>query len=746
MLDWGRFSIFLVVIGLAACSGSGNGPSELYSASELNGRAVKGALLNAKVQAFAVENQAKGRLLATGSTDSQGEFELSVEADYSGAVLIEVSPMDDGSLTLMNCDFPAGCGSADLIPVEYDVNANNIIDFGEQFPVPQGFIMRAYKSSSAGDAYVTPLAHLAASLAEAQGVSDNSIIHAYQQIAQLVGLSEDVFSKKPFDLTELEGQAVSTEQMTFAVLSASVFAFEGDDIGVSLSTYARSLGAANNAETAVVDLARVGKSVTNELARIYPDLENRISEVHTNFQRTLINAQSSGNNEDAQNEEEEQGEIEQPKNKPEPKPKPRDDLAKAKELIGDLRDLGNVFEQQGDTIEARARELADNVALAEEPVNQALREAGHALAVLEDVIGLPEQSFPYVGDGFMITHDPQNAIYYASGAANNHEFEVVYEENVLDCGDSVLKYWDCAERREGYAVSGSVESDHISVEIEGGLLTHYRTEYVGERALDTLELDLKVGVTQKQAALAVGQMSPVKFEGRIVLDVGEIRKNKDEYHYGGSVSRGSSLSAAINALSVVGEISDMDGNSVTVEHHSNDINASMSEWSRTGYYQSESERSDYSTTIRPHNGYEPDSSTIGVNIAFERLPKVNVLFRGVYYRGSSYSYSSPYYSYGYGHHERGLMDNRDGTLVIEYDDKSIEISSSQDLNEADGRVYYISNQQGIGLILNLNGNKEEGVIGIGMESEDAEVLGWISKTEGGHYLVRYSDGSFESLY
>lgn len=127
----------LVAAGLllAACGGgdsSGDGGGEgggtPTTDGTLAGTARKGPVASGTVTAFAVTNGAKGALLATGHTDSQGRFTMRV-GSYSGPLLVKLrsgtytdeatnATMPMGAADVMTCAVPSfAAGSSTMVQV-----------------------------------------------------------------------------------------------------------------------------------------------------------------------------------------------------------------------------------------------------------------------------------------------------------------------------------------------------------------------------------------------------------------------------------------------------------------------------------------------------------------------------------------------------------------------------------------------------------------------------------------------------
>src|SRR6266540_6835383 len=71
-------------------SGSGNGTTPAAGSGIISGTAVKGPVADATVTAYGVTNGAMGSQVATGTTDGQGNFTMTI-GDYSGPLMLQMS-------------------------------------------------------------------------------------------------------------------------------------------------------------------------------------------------------------------------------------------------------------------------------------------------------------------------------------------------------------------------------------------------------------------------------------------------------------------------------------------------------------------------------------------------------------------------------------------------------------------------------------------------------------------------------
>ena len=75
---------------LFGCGGGGSGTTPTTGSGMINGTVVKGPVAGATVKAYGITNGVMGAQVATGTTDSQGNFSISI-GDYTGPVMLQMS-------------------------------------------------------------------------------------------------------------------------------------------------------------------------------------------------------------------------------------------------------------------------------------------------------------------------------------------------------------------------------------------------------------------------------------------------------------------------------------------------------------------------------------------------------------------------------------------------------------------------------------------------------------------------------
>jgi len=224
--------VWLSALFITACgsgggseeNGNGSGvPSSTAITHTLTGTAVKGVLKQASIAVYRLSNGQPAELLASGSSDEQGHFKLTVQNDPTD-VLVVVSPAENGKSRML-CDALRGCGSGSGID---DLNKNGIVDFGEWGPMPAGLQLRSVVNAGTTTTLttqITPLTELATAFAESfpQGIDDLSFQVAASQTSNLLGLTTNLTGLVPIDLTKPSALAsADTNTLMYSLLGAAL--------------------------------------------------------------------------------------------------------------------------------------------------------------------------------------------------------------------------------------------------------------------------------------------------------------------------------------------------------------------------------------------------------------------------------------------------------------------------------------------------------------------------------------------
>ena len=281
-----RFNMAVIpaaVLLLSACGGggsdndggSGGGPSVPASAS---GTAGKGIIIGGAVEALEIT---AGRLESRGTTvtNSAGGYSLDISSTYGGGPL--VIRISGGGSAAMKCDVQAGCGAT---------------LFGNTLPLSSSFVMNtllpAVDSGADLQRCITPLTHLAAArAAELAGgnlanVTAANANAALSEVGSLVG-GLDVLRTCIIDLTDPAKVADATSaQLAASGLAAAVLSIgETGNPAQALADLAEDFV---GGVIAKADLQALIDSASSELAAVDPGAENNVAylQVAQNIENT----------------------------------------------------------------------------------------------------------------------------------------------------------------------------------------------------------------------------------------------------------------------------------------------------------------------------------------------------------------------------------------------------------------------------------------------------------------------------
>ena len=267
--------------------------TENFDPVEVEGVASKGILSQARVTIYAADDGSGDSLaLGVGSTNSQGKYRIAIPFTYQGPIVVQIERDDpaSGNSTQMVCDNTEGCGALDSLSGEYDLNSNGLIDFGERFPLSDGFRMRAVHFTpgirEAITVHVTPLTHLVDALTQSfgQAYSSQSILKADSHVADLFGLTQRLSSIRPLDLTNQEAlKDLDLEQARYSLFAAAFagLASHREELAGVLKNLS-ALFVANGGQFPLVDVSLFGTGF-DELVSIAASLAEALEPRHATF-------------------------------------------------------------------------------------------------------------------------------------------------------------------------------------------------------------------------------------------------------------------------------------------------------------------------------------------------------------------------------------------------------------------------------------------------------------------------------
>ncbi len=193
---------------------------------QLAGTAVKGVIQQGIVTAHRVLADETGLYavdrVASESvrTADDGRYKLRLPGKAEGWAIVEIRADE---ATRMVCDVFPQC----------DQGAAGMVAFGGALNLPSDFILRGAGDLAAKTVYLTPLTHLAVSLAERNavgGLSPTSLAGAYQAVEGWFGLAAGALRLAPPDLTRLdELNDVSADGLQMAITNAAFLALVNEN-------------------------------------------------------------------------------------------------------------------------------------------------------------------------------------------------------------------------------------------------------------------------------------------------------------------------------------------------------------------------------------------------------------------------------------------------------------------------------------------------------------------------------------
>lgn len=217
---WRGLMALFVVVSLTACDNGGGKRGNANAPTVVTTNVVKGIMADGEVALYKVESGARGALIASTTSNANGDFTFSVPASETGPFLIEAA--SNGN-TRLRCDVVAGCGTGNAGSTD-DVNADGIANYGEFYPSPV-LTLTAVAATAAdiSKLSVSPLTHLATRYAASfpQGWDSLSIALAYSQLGNLFGLGSDIGTLRGFDITVAAPAGVTEAQWHYALLNAA---------------------------------------------------------------------------------------------------------------------------------------------------------------------------------------------------------------------------------------------------------------------------------------------------------------------------------------------------------------------------------------------------------------------------------------------------------------------------------------------------------------------------------------------
>ncbi|MCG8669983.1 MAG: hypothetical protein MI867_11260 [Pseudomonadales bacterium] len=208
-------SIAVILATSLGCGGGGGGSSndddDDDPSTTLSGTASKGIIQLGLVTAYELDSTGtQVRSVGSDTTDSSGDYSIALSSDYAGGpIQLVITATTD---TRMTCDALDGCnGGSDA--------------FGADITLPDGFTMNAIVPPQSGGSVstqITPLSHMAAARAlAADTVNEEAVDNAISEINQLVGVN--ILTTDIVDITDPTALAsASDDAKQFALFGAGI--------------------------------------------------------------------------------------------------------------------------------------------------------------------------------------------------------------------------------------------------------------------------------------------------------------------------------------------------------------------------------------------------------------------------------------------------------------------------------------------------------------------------------------------
>jgi hypothetical protein len=220
------------VIGLAGCGGGGSSSSTpVASSTNFSGTVNKGIVSKGKVEVCQTfnANGCTGEPLATATTNADGSYTIS-DAPTGVPLLVKVSKEDAN--TIMKCDITPSC-----TPTNSPMAGTTNVNFGDSFEVADSWELKAIlgKANSATETVnVTSLTDIASkraiSVAGSGAISTEIVTNANQAVKEAFGIDSDITEIGAVDLTSPTAVAGATKaEIEAASYSANMMTLVGED-------------------------------------------------------------------------------------------------------------------------------------------------------------------------------------------------------------------------------------------------------------------------------------------------------------------------------------------------------------------------------------------------------------------------------------------------------------------------------------------------------------------------------------
>jgi trimeric autotransporter adhesin len=741
-------STVLIACG-SGSSGGGSAPS-----NNVGGTASKGIIIGGTVNAYAIA--ADGTVdrttpLATPAvTAEDGTYSLTLNSSYvSGtAIFIEISAEDGAT---MRCDVTQ-CGTVDGTPIL----------FGDTYPLASTFTMAATlpkADSSTVTVNVTPLTDIASKLTLQKVVSgaraSDAALASNAQIANRLGITGGLINQAIVDITNANAVNGATKDALDYNLkaAAAIAAILKDDSSLSLEDAVASLsnqfanGGIADKETTESTAITIEELLEEALAIL--DAVKAVEGVDSDDQE-LTGASTSITAAEADAEQNgdttaSQGDI--------PDDIGSEGLIAAKAFVKQVRDLGSagvITENQAafaDQVDLAAQVLADDGDIVAEAMGLALNAIANAVGEFEDAEGTKPTSSTTDGITVAISVSGDTETYKIDQNLSVSETDVALALSAVN-GSVIDEDSDETENDDGsvtyvaegtatidLSITGSAESSAAKLTIDEGssisasfayseqsdeteFFSEYNEEWNDATTVEDASASLSVTLAQ------LGGDNPVSFTGAMNIaldlldytDMGEYSSEFGENGYSESEKYTETTIVDGFEITLSGEFSDASGNAISATLAANLTNFDETCTSDLSY----SNLNGYSYSYTCDDETAQDYAMGNLSIIFDVdlagvSDDINVNFSA----------------------GRTGLNTGEGSIKLSYGGKQLNLVYEG------GNSVSLSNHNNVTLVLTETESGDEisvsGAINVG-DDKFADV-----NDDSGAIIIRYSDGSFESI-
>lgn len=750
-----KFQKFLLPLAIAASlAACGSDSSKSTASNSVGGTTSKGIIIGGTVNAYPIA--ADGTvdratpLAEPAVTAEDGTYSLTLNSSYTEGtpLFIEISAVDG---TTMRCDI-AECGT---------VNGTAVL-FGDTYPLSSTFTMAAtlpQADSGSVTVNVTPLTDIASQLTlqkVASGAQPSAAALASNaQIANRLGISGGLISQAIVDITNADAvSSASKDALAYNLKAAAAIAatlngnsgLSLEDAVATLSNQFKNGGMADKETTAstavtIEELLEVALGLINTMNNNGINSEE-LESADTDISAAELDAEQNGSTTASQ------GDI--------PDDLGSDGLIATKAFVKQVRDLANagvITENQAafaDQVELAAQVFADDGDIVAEAMGLAINAIANAVAEYEDAEGTKPStsttdgitvSISVSGDTetYAINQDVsvgETTVALALSAVNG---TIINEEDptTTENTDGSTTYESAGTASFDLSVSGSAESSSAKLSIEEGsslngsfsysdesteteTLTSYNETWDDTVTVEDAAANLIVILSQK------GGDNPVSFTGDMSIeldllnysDQGEYDNSFGEVNYSDSEEYTETFMIDGLDITLSGEFSDSSNNVISATLAASLSNIDESCESIDSY--NNQNGFTYTFTYECEEETEQDYAMASLSIIFDInltgvADDINVNFSA----------------------NRTGLESGAGSLDLIYGGKQLNLAYEG------GDSVTISNHNDVTLVLTETEVDNETSVS-GTISVDDEKFADVSD-DSGAALVRYSDGSFETL-